>query len=165
HWINATQKAVDGQAVAYITTVPSSPSRQMLDLFNVVDSNFKIPAGTTATASSSCTVKRDVQLFAIAGHAHEFATNVNIQIRNGTSNNMLWNHDWLPEYSSAPPYLIFGRDQPLLLKAGQQVTVTCTWNNTSALDLAFPREMCVSVGFYFPALTGEIDCVDGNWGG
>jgi hypothetical protein len=165
HWINATQNPVDGQAVAYITTMPSSPSRQMLDLFNVVKTDFSIPAGMKATASSTCTLKKDLQLFAIAGHAHEYASNVNIQLGDGTANNMLWNHDWQPQYSSAPPYLIYGKDQPLALKAGQQITVTCSWNNTSGIDLAFPREMCVSVGFYFPAVTGEIDCVDGNWGG
>src|SRR5262249_323214 len=72
HWINATQNTVDGQAVAYITTAPYSPSRQVLDLFNVVLTDFSIPAGQSLTASTTCTVKKPLQLFTITGHEHEF---------------------------------------------------------------------------------------------
>lgn len=165
HWINATSQTVDGQAVAYITAKPTDPSRQVLDLFNIVNTNFTIPAGKTTTSSTTCTIKQDLQIFSITGHEHEFGSHVTIQQIDGAQTSMLWNHDWQPEYQSAPPFQIYSVATPLLLKAGQQVQVTCTWNNPGATDLAFPREMCVSTSFYFPATNGEIDCVDGNWGG
>jgi len=165
HWINATMHPADGQAVIYLTEQPSSPSRQVLDLFNVVLTNFTIPAGKTVTASTTCTMKQDVQLFTITGHQHEFGSHVNILLDDGGNATSLWNNDWLPQYQSTPPETIYSVAQPLVLKAGQKMTVTCSWNNPGAVDLAFPREMCVGSGFYFPAVKGEIDCVDGNWGG
>jgi hypothetical protein len=165
HWINATQNTVDGQAVALVTMKPTDPSRQVLDLFNIVNTNFTIPAGQTVTSSSTCAIKQDLQLMTITGHEHEFGSHVSIEQTDGAQTTMLWNHDWQPSYQSAPPFQIYGVVQPLVLKAGQQVQVTCTWNNPGAVDLAFPREMCVATGFYFPATQGEIDCVDGHWGG
>ena len=165
HWINATENTVDGQAVAYITPQPSSPSRQVLDLFNVVLTNFTIPAGKTLTASTTCNVKKDLQLFTLTGHEHEYGSHVDIQLLSGGNSSMLWSYDWEPQFQSAPPYKIYGVSQPLQLTAGQQVQVTCTWSNPTGNDLGFPREMCVGSSFYFPAVDGEIDCVDGNWGG
>ena len=165
HWINATGHAVDGQAVAYVTEQPADPSRQVLDLFTVVNTNSMIPAGQPATSSTTCTIKQDLKLFTITGHQHQWGTHVSVQLLDGATTQMLWSYDWQPSYQSAPPYTIYGVDQPLNLKAGQQVKVTCSWNNTTANDLGFPTEMCVSPAFYFPAVNGEIDCVDGSWGG
>jgi hypothetical protein len=145
--------------------MPSSPARQTLDLFDVVNTSFTIPAGQTASATTTCTMKKDLQLFAIAGHMHEFGAHTEIRLVDGANTTMLWAKDWQPQYSSAPPYLIYGVAQPLQLKTGQQVQVTCTWTNPGATDIAFPREMCVGTSFYFPATDGEIDCLDGNWGG
>ena len=165
HWINATQQAVDGQAVAYITTRTTDPARQVLDLFNVVKTDFTLPAGKTTTASTTCAVKHNLQLFTLTGHEHELGSHVDIQLLDGANTSMLWSYDWQPSYQSAPPYKIYGVQQPLRLTAGQQLQVTCTWVNNTGNDLGFPREMCVGSGFYFPADAGEIDCVDGNWGG
>ena len=165
HWINATQNTVDGQAVVYVTEQPSDPSRQVLDLFNVVNTNFTLPAGMMTTSSTTCTAKQDLQLFTITGHEHEFGSHVGIQLIDGSTTSMLWDYDWQPQFQSAPPYKIFGVQQPFQLKAGQQIKITCTWDNTTANDIGFPREMCVSSSFYFPAINGEIDCIDGNWGG
>jgi hypothetical protein len=165
HWINATPKPVDGQAVAYITAQPSSPSRQVLDLFNVVNTNIKIPAGQQATATTSCVMKKNLQLFTLTGHEHEFGSHVDIQLIDGANTSMLWTYDWQARYQSAPPYAIYGVQQPLQLQTGQRLQITCSWENTSGADLRFPREMCVASGFYFPAVDGEIDCVDGAWGG
>jgi len=154
HWINATQQPVDGQAVAYITTRPTDPSRQVLDLFNVVKTDFSLPAGKMTTASTTCNVKQKMQLFTLTGHEHEFGSHVDIQLSDGTSTNtqMLWSYDWQPSYQSAPPYKIYGVQQPLVLMPGQELQVTCTWNNNTGNDLAFPREMCVGSGFVLEAM-------------
>jgi hypothetical protein len=167
HWINATPKPVDGQAVAYITVQPSSQTRQVMDLFNVVATNIKIPAGQTATVSTACNIKKNLQLYTLTGHEHEFGSHVDVELNdaNGGSS-MLWSYDWQPSFQSAPPYTIYGATTPLLLNSGQNMKVTCSWDNTmGATDLRFPREMCVASGFYFPAVDGEIDCIDGQWGG
>jgi hypothetical protein len=166
HWVNATPNTVDGQAIAYLTGQPSSSSRQVLVLFNVVLTDIDIPAGQKLTKSTSCTMKKDMQLFTLTGHEHEWGSHVDIELIDGNSSSMLWSHDWQPQFQSAPPYNKYTVAQPLLFKTGQQVKVTCTWDNTTGTsDVRFPQEMCVSSSFYFPAVDGEIDCVNGAWGG
>lgn len=162
HWINASPKPIDGQAVAYVRTQPSSKDRQVLDLFNIVNTQFSIPGGQKVSSSSTCKIGRDLQLYTMSGHAHELGSHIKITL----DDQPIWDYDWRPEYLSAPPYSIYSIEKPLLLKAGQRLSVTCTWDNTgSQKEVNFPREMCVASGFYFPALAGEIDCVDGNWSG
>lgn len=168
HWINAAPESADGQVVAYLTPKPSSPQRVPLDLFNIVLTDFNVPAGQQATSSTTCTLGHDVQLYSLNGHAHELATQVSIELLDpaGGASNMLWTSPWQPAYQSNPPVNLYSDKQPLVLKAGQKVRVTCSWDNTMGTsDLAFPREMCAGSGFYFPALKGEIDCTDGVWDG
>lgn len=160
HWINATPKPVDGQALAYLRTQAASSERQPLDLFNVVTTQITIPAGKTATATTTCVIKRDLQLYTLTGHAHEIGSRVDILIEDQNR----WGFDWKREYQSTPPYSIFSVEKPLMLRKGQRFTVNCSFDNTRGKqDVFFPREMCVGSGFYFPA-SGQIDCVDGNWG-
>lgn len=162
HWINAGTKAIDGQAVAYLTAGPAVKTRQVLDLFNVFKLNFQIPPGRRDTVTTTCPIKRDLKLFSMTGHQHEWGTRVEIELLDGPSAQMLWANDWQPWFASNPPVNYYTADKPLVLKAGQQLKLTCTWNNTTDKDLMFPREMCVASGFYFPA-DGEIDCDDGVW--
>ena len=162
HWINATSTVTDGQSTAYITTLPSSPSRQPLDLFNVLSTAFTIPAGAKSSVSTTCTIKHDVSAFSLTGHEHEFGSHVTIEIIDSGKSSTVWSHDWQPEYSSNSPANYYPIDHPFVFKAGQQVKLTCEWNNVTPNDIRFPREMCVSSSFYFPG-HGEIDCEEGNW--
>lgn len=162
HWINAGTTTIDGQAVAYIRAEPSSPARQSLDLFNVFATSFMIPQGQKAMKETTCTIKRDLTLFSMTGHEHEWGSRVEIELIDNGNKNMLWAYDWRPEYQSNPPAHYFPVAKPLTLKAGQQLKVTCYWNNTTDKDLGFPREMCVASGFYYPS-NGEIDCDEGVW--
>jgi hypothetical protein len=163
HWINASAETLPAaQAIAYLQEGPVQPGRQLLDLFNVVSDSFNIPPQQMGTATTTCTLPQDVQLFSLDGHQHEWGRHVDIELLDGSTSTMLWSHDWTPEYQFNPPINVYSVSQPLLLKAGQSVRVNCTWDNTTPTPLSFPREMCVGSGFYFPAM-GEIDCVEGSW--
>jgi hypothetical protein len=162
HWLNATDQTYDGQGVAYLSTAPASPSKQVLGLFNILTTNIVVPAGDSATATTTCKIKHDVTLFTLTGHAHQWGKRIEIQVQDDTTTNMLWAHDWVAEFQSNPPMNVYSVEQPLRLAAGQTVQLTCTWQNTTAKDIRFPTEMCVATGFYFPG-AGEIDCEDGEW--
>lgn len=163
HWINASSEMLPaGQAIAYLTEGPEDKSRQVLDLVNVVNTQFSIPAHQKVTSTTTCPIARDVTLFSLDGHQHEWGQHVDIELLDGMQSTMLYSHNWQPEFQSAPPINQYSVGQPLLFKAGQSVRVTCTWQNPTDKDIAFPREMCVGSGFYFPG-KGQIDCVDGMW--
>lgn len=163
HWINATQEPIEkGQAVAYLVQEPARADRQVLDLVNFISTDFAVPSRQTGKASTTCVIKRDLKLYSLDGHQHEWGSRVDIELLDGASSTMLWSHPWIPEYQFDPPVNVYSVEKPLLLKAGQSVRVSCEWNNTTAGELRFPREMCVGSGFYFPA-TGSIDCEEGFW--
>jgi hypothetical protein len=42
------------------------------------------------------------------------------------------------------------------------LTADCTYHNSTASTLEFPREMCVGFAFFFPG-DAEVDCFDGSW--
>jgi hypothetical protein len=164
HWINATPRTLTGQAAINLKVAAPSTARVPADLFSVANLDFDIPAGQLGSSSTSCTVPQDVSLFFIAGHEHAAGTHFRIeQLDASSASTLLYDRDWLPEYEFNPPLHLFSKDQPLTIKTGQTVKVTCSWDNTAgATPLRFPVDMCVAWGFYFPG-RGEIDCVNGVW--
>jgi hypothetical protein len=163
HFINASLKSMDGQGAINLVTATPSDARQPADLFTVVNDNFVIPAGQMFTAETTCTVGEDLKIFFLSGHAHALARQVRMDLMKPSGATMLYDTEWQPEYEFNPPVSAFTVDAPLILKAGDQVRTSCTWDNTAgAKDLRFPDEMCAGLGFYFPG-HGELDCVNGSW--
>ncbi len=109
-------------------------------------------------------MKKDLSLFLIAGHEHQLGTNVVItQTPAAGQPTMLYQQSWLPEYETNPPVVKYMKDAPLVLKQGDTFEIDCSYDlSAKSQDVAFPNEMCVGWGFYFPG-GGEIDCVDGSW--
>jgi hypothetical protein len=163
HFINASLKTMDGQGAINLTTATPSDARQPADLFTVVNDNFVIPAGQIHTAETTCTVGEELKIFFLSGHAHHLGKHLRMELIKSAGVDMIYDEEWQPEYEFNPPVSAFTVDAPLLLKVGDQVETTCTWDNTAgATDLRFPDEMCAGLGFYFPG-HGEIDCVNGHW--
>lgn len=77
---------------------------------------------------------------------------------------MLYDEPWNPETIFNPVVRQFTVEEPLVVAAGDRITLTCDYQNDTDEPLTFPKEMCVSFAFYFPA-EREIDCVDGHWPG
>jgi hypothetical protein len=165
HWVNATMHAIDGQAAINLRTAPASAGRTPTDLISFVDTTFDIPAGQVGTHVTTCPVGADTTLFLLSGHEHWRGTHFKAEHIAGTggATDILFEKDWQPGYEFDPPMNLYDKTTPLTLHAGDQVRVTCSWDNTAGTkDLTFPSDMCVAWGFYFPG-RGEIDCVDGFW--
>lgn len=163
HWINATGKAMDGQAVFYLKAVPSSANTMPADLFTAVSTQISVPPGQTATVVTACTFKETLNFFMLNGHAHHWATHLDVQVIDAQgAATQIYKYDWQPEFEFNPPLNVYSKEQPLVIAAGQQLKTTCVYDNTTTSDIVFPKEMCVGDGFYFPG-RGEIDCVDGIW--
>ena len=59
-------------------------------------------------------------------------------------------------------YARFTVAQPLVAHAGDTFHTHCEWANSGTKTVSFPDEMCVGIGFYFPA-SSQIACEDGSW--
>jgi hypothetical protein len=164
HWINSTDHAIDGQAAFDLRVQPPSASVQTAGLFSIVDTTVALPAGA-GHAGASCPFARDIQFGTLYGHAHEWGTHVRIVYTPaGGADQVLYDHDWNPHDTFAPPSLRYAIDAPFTAHAGDHVRVECDYDNTTGAEIDFPREMCAAAGFYFPG-DAQMNCIDGTWPG
>ncbi len=163
HFINTGDHDVTARSSFSVETAPPDPSRQVADLFTVVTTQIDVPAHAAGHATAECAVGEDLSLIALGGHAHEWGRHVSVA-RAGSASEMLYDQPWTAERSFNPVIQRYEVDSPLRVAAGDTLRVDCDYQNDTDDPLAFPREMCVSFAFYFPA-DREIDCVDGHWPG
>ena len=164
HWINASDHAIDGQAAFDLKVQAPSTSVQTAGLFSIVDTTVKLASGV-GHAGASCPFAHDIQFGTLYGHAHEWGTHVKIVYTPaGGSDQVVYDHDWIPHDTFAPPSLVYPISAPFTAHAGDHVRVECDYDNTTGAEIDFPKEMCAAAGFYFPGDT-ELNCVDGTWPG
>ncbi len=162
HWINTSTKPTDVQGVINLTAKPVDLARKPAQTFTVYSTQISIAAHQPGHVSTDCTFKSNIDFFLLAGHEHAWGTHVKIERVTPSATLNLYDKDWQPDYTSAPPRLMFTADKPLSFKAGDTMRVTCDFDNTTDKPIYFPNEMCVGFGMYFPA-TADIDCADGVW--
>jgi hypothetical protein len=162
HWINTSQTPTVGQTVFNIGVKDPDGTRQSAQLFAAYTANVALPPRGPAHAKTECTIKQDMSLFALGGHAHEWGTHVRLTVDRDGKNETLYDHDWQPHYQADPPLNYFETKAPLRFKAGDVLHVECDYQNVTDAEIRFPREMCVGMGFYFPG-TADIQCGDGHW--
>ncbi|MFO0590931.1 MAG: hypothetical protein U0441_25535 [Polyangiaceae bacterium] len=152
HYINVsgkTEKVTDEIRVALADPSDIVAYANMWVLF---DGNFKVPAHSQAVHRSVCTVAKDADLVLLFGHMHEMGKHFTLERIDdqGATLETLYDQDWASSYASHPPELRYTREKPLHFAAGTRLRQTCTWHNAGEEDAQFPREMCLSFGYYFP---------------
>lgn len=165
HFINAGDADVVGRSSISVETAPPDPARLPADLLTIVTTEIAIDAHAGGAASAECVIPQELDLIALAGHAHEWGRQVSIaRAPAGGAAEMLYDQPWTAASMFDPVIQQYAVDEPLHLAAGDRIRVDCQYQNDTDEPLAFPAEMCVGFGFYFPA-DREIDCVDGSWPG
>jgi hypothetical protein len=159
HYINttgATQKTTDHVA---LNLVDPKDVKQYSNLYAIHDGSFTIDPNAMVTSTSICTVDRDLSLLVLGGHMHEFGRHFKLERVDDTGATLetLYDKDWQPQYSSHPPILSWPLDKPLLVPKGTKFRQSCTWDNTTANPMLFPREMCDTFTYYVPD-AGQLVC-------
>ncbi len=162
HWINATDHAIDGQVAFNLSVETPSPDHVRADMFANANTMFTLTPGV-ASATASCVFPKDMSFFYMEGHAHQWATHITMTLTPaGGATQMIYDTPWSKEYQFNGPANQFTKDAPFTIHAGDRLDVNCTYNNDTGAMMAFPQEMCVGFGYFFPA-DHEVDCVDGEW--
>lgn len=164
HYVNYGSKPIEIQDVARIEFATEANPVEV-SYFIVNDSLVDVAATGETTRSMTCKVPSDIKLLATLGHMHEMGSTIKVEhsrpldaaFKPATMFNIA---KWMPEFRDSGPIEVFGVGATSLdLKAGDEVKITCTWKNTSGKQLFFPKEMCVTVSYYYPALKeGVILC-------
>jgi hypothetical protein len=153
HYVNYTDSPIEVADVVNIETVEDITGMTEASYFVVSHNTFTATKGTS-TVSYSCDVLDETQLLFGFGHMHEQGRTVSLMRRAPGSDvdEVLYEVDpWTAEYRDYAPVDRFDVDDPLVLHAGDRLTLTCGFDNATGEDLPWPREMCVYFGTYFPA--------------
>ncbi|MGO9835323.1 MAG: hypothetical protein ACLP1X_14010 [Polyangiaceae bacterium] len=121
------------------------------------NTSINVPPATatgpgTQTVSGTCTATTGSKFFAMTTHTHKHGvdTKVNL-VRDGQTTNLVNTTDW-----EHPDVAVWTAPDFLTTQAGDSFSYSCSYVNTgtSAVvvgETAATNEMCMAIGYYFPA--------------
>jgi hypothetical protein len=118
-----------------------------------------VPAGSAAapgkqTVNGTCTAAAGSKFFALTTHTHKHAVTADVNlVHAGQTTNIVHTTNW-----EAPDVGLWGPPNFLTIQAGDQLTYSCSYSNTTSSpvlvgETAASNEMCMAIGYYFPAGT------------
>ncbi len=126
------------------------------------NAGIDVPAATAAgpgtqTVRGTCSAPAGSKFFAVTSHTHKHATETLVNfISGGKTTNIVDTTDW-----EAPDVGLFYAPNFLTVNAGDSFTYSCAYSNTTSSpvlvgETAASNEMCMAIGYYFPA--GSASC-------
>jgi len=155
HLYNATDAPITGDS-AILVKSQSTPTPTLAEMVFAGNLNFEIPMGAmNHNVVGGCTANASYSLFAVWPHMHQYATKQKVEhIRSGTTTVL---HDRAYSFEEQNYYV----QNPIFqVQQGDQIRVTCTYNNTSGGRITFGdssnQEMCFAGLYRYPAQGGNI---------
>ena len=158
HYLNTSDQVInahvqiDGEAYAAAETYTPAAA------FVTYSAGFTVPANGTGEAGNSCSIAAGSKFFLMSTHAHKRATLT--QVTDGTT--MVFESDnW--EHPGATTWAA----EPFFQFASNKLTYRCEYDNTGNPNAvpegssAATNEMCMAVGYFFPAPNGPRFCLNG----
>jgi hypothetical protein len=157
HYLNTSVRPIRTSDAMHVFQTPLSQVQHLAGFYGHSDISFVLkPTGKEVTLTFECAAPSDIKLIQMGPHMHEWG--VRFKAFAGPKANptpVIDVNPWTAEMRDQPPSKEFPVVNPFLLKAGDVVRTQCTFKNTTGADLRFPKEMCATFGYYFPAKAGE----------
>lgn len=155
HYVNYTDSVINTADVVNFETVADVTGMTEASFFVLSDNAFTVPPGTS-TVVYECDVEEDTKLLYAMGHMHEQGTSISLTREVGAAApELLYEVDaWTSDFRDDAPTNAYPPEEPLLLSAGDHLTLTCNFNNPTSEDIEWPHEMCVIFSAYWPARDG-----------
>jgi hypothetical protein len=159
HYINSSGAAETVNDSIAVQLVDPSSVKQYVNFWVNNDDTFTVAPASVGKSVSTCTFAQDLKMVVLLGHMHEYGAHFTLERVDAQGNTlaMVYDQAWQPLYATHPPLLTTTLDQPMDIPAGTIYRQTCTWDNTTPNPLAFPIEMCVTFGYYYPD-NGFLSC-------
>ena len=167
HYINPTDQTILINSAFNIGLVPEDEVEEWVASFDLDVGRLELPTDEETTIAFDCALEVDVSIVTLLAHAHQYGSKYKIEhIRADGSSEVLMDIDWREEYRWSSPTIHFQNNQ-LIMREGDKIRTTCTWDNTSGGVLSFPSEMCttsgVAVGLSEPLFcTGDLVNLEGE---
>jgi hypothetical protein len=150
HYINTTQQAK--QVRVWLNMSYATGSYERAGAFVTFNTQISIPPMGTQTVSGDCAVPDGAKFFTMGTHSHKYTTEALAARANGEM--LVHTTDW--EHADSrqwpTPFLTF--------TSGEKLHYQCSYQNPKTTtivvgDSAEANEMCMAVGYYFPAKTNR----------
>lgn len=159
HYINET--GAPYRAFDWVKLIKGDPAKiqHYVNYLVTNDEAFEIAPNAPLKRVTECTLDRDFNVALSLGHMHELGSYFKLEVvdEGGTVIDTPLDHKWIPYYTSHPPINTYEIAAPYVLKKGQKLRQTCEWENVTGDPVIFPREMCISFSYYWPA-EGDFVC-------
>jgi hypothetical protein len=168
HYINTSSKPVNGDAYLDMKLADVDPNRLIAAMFLNLNGGFSLPPAAQTDSSVDCVAKSDVNIIMMGNHMHEYgihATTEVVHADTGAVEVLRDDPEWTADMVNNPTFARWDTQSPFALHTGDTIRTSCSWNNSTADTIGFPREMCISAGFALA--TGDKPtapaCFNGTW--
>lgn len=159
HLINADIEPVKVKDVLQFELAAADEQLIEASYWVVSDNELVLPQGTV-TVTKECEILEETKLVFQLGHMHEWGKKLSVTRHRGDVADVIYDvPDWSSEFRDRGPTKSYSVEEPLILQPGDRIDLTCEWDNDTGAEIRWPKEMCVTLGAYFPARgEGFIDC-------
>jgi hypothetical protein len=157
HVVNTGDRPVVTHDAVHVTRASPADVKTISGFYGLSDVTFNIaPQEQETTLTFECEVPQDMKVLLMGPHMHEWGTRFKAWAGAKASPAKIIDVPvWEAQFRDEPPAIEFPKDAPLALKKGDIVRTACTFKNTTGEPIKFPKEMCATYGYYYPATTGE----------
>jgi hypothetical protein len=159
HLLNSSDKDVTDRAVVNMRKT-SKTDAKTIGLYAFGSSAIKLPPQQTTDVTNTCAPKQDLDVFAMLPHMHYLGAKLVFETADSGGNftEIFRREPWSFDQQRVD-------SQALLLKAGTQTRVTCTFDNTTDKEVTYGEssltEMCFLVTFV-KGREGINGCIDSS---
>jgi len=145
HLLNNTDKKVSARARIDMRKTQKVDAKPV-GLYVFGTSSFKLPPQQTTDVVNDCTMKDDIEVFAVLPHMHFLGNKLVFEVGDSTSalTESFRREEWSFDDQRVEPH-------ELVLKSGTETRVTCTFDNTTDKEVTYGEssftEMCVLATF------------------
>jgi hypothetical protein len=150
HLFNASNEAMEGTTAIMVRTAERGRATDFAEAVLMGPMDLDIPPGKHQV-TARCTLREDAFLFAVTPHMHRLGAHMKVTALSSFSGVVtIYDNPYDFDQQQAQPL-----DQMVPMRAGDQVEVTCDYNNTSGNTVHWGEstndEMCFAGVFRFPA--------------
>ncbi len=144
HLVNPTRASVTEKSGVTMDTIDPATSVVPAGIFGFDNRAIAIaPRAVDARAELSCTMPRDMDVFAVLGHMHERGSSIELTRGSEVVYRTAWDFDVQP---TTPLHLA--------VKKGDVMRLRCAWNNPTDQAIGYGEratdEMCSLIWYYTP---------------
>jgi hypothetical protein len=153
HYFNSSTEPAPASAKLRFHLIAAGGVRRELRRFGMYNGGFSVPAKSSASFLSECTMAEDVQVLSLLRHTHKNGRDFTVWRSGGAQDGtpVFTSHDWEADIRFKPT-------DPFIIKQGEGLRFQCTFDNPLDHTLQFGElvsdEMCILYGDFVSAKDG-----------